>query len=397
MKPTRFLLALAAAAAASCGPASFPEPDARPTGLPDTDAVVYLIGDAGKATPDMPIIAQLKNEVAERARETEVVVAFLGDNVYEDGLPDSSHEDYAAEAAYLDAQIDILRGTRARGIFIPGNHDWGYGDERGLAQVKRQETYIAAAAGDGVDVAFLPAAGCPGPEVVQVASSVLLVMIETDLWLRKPEGSWSDGCRHASTDAALNSIQQALRENDAGASRQVAVLAHHPLKTRGPHGTYFGWKNQLFPFTNLWAPLYIPLPFLYPGVRNMGISRQDMNNSTNQRMRAELAAVFSEVAGQPLVYAAGHDHSLQVFDGEELGAGYVLVSGAGSKLTEVGKYDALFAAGKQHREYGYMRLEFFSDGRVLLSVITDGTASCDDRRNCRGEATVRYWKWLTSR
>ncbi len=40
-----------------------------------------------------------------------------------------------------------------------------------------------------------------------------------------------------------------------------------------------------------------------------------------------------------------------------------------------------------------MRLEFMSDGSVLLGVITDGTASCDDAAIC--PRTLRYQQWLT--
>ncbi len=109
-------------------------------------------------------------------------------------------------------------------------------------------------------------------------------------------------------------------------------------------------------------------------------------------MREGFAQVFLQFPTQPLVHAAGHDHNLQVFDGIEYGVQYILVSGAGSKLKEVGRDDALFAAGAQNRERGYMRLEFFDDGRVLLTVITDGTASCEEP--CPGRARVRYWVWL---
>jgi hypothetical protein len=114
-------------------------------------------------------------------------------------------------------------------------------------------------------------------------------------------------------------------------------------------------------------------------------------------MREQFAAVFQELPSQPLVWAAGHDHNLQVFEGGEYNVGYILVSGAGSSLKNVGWDDALFAVGEQQRELGYMSLEFFSDGRVLLSVITDGTQSCRDPADCDGEPTVRYWRWLAGR
>ncbi len=152
------LIALALAPVTACGPRAFPDSSPLPE-MPGAEAVVYLIGDAGLATPTTPIIMQLRRDVADRSRDAEVAVAFLGDNIYEKGLHEPEHPDHAKDAAYLEAQIDVLRGVDAKGIFVPGNHDWGYDGERGLAQIRRQAAYIANAARDGVDVTFLPAAG----------------------------------------------------------------------------------------------------------------------------------------------------------------------------------------------------------------------------------------------
>jgi hypothetical protein len=369
-----------------------------PPEVPRAEAAVYLIGDAGLATPTTPIIVQLKREVAGRSRDAEVVVAFLGDNVYERGLHGPSHPDHAEEVACLEAQIDVLRGVEAKGVFVPGNHDWGYGGERGLAQIRRQAAYITNAARDGVDISFLPAAGCPGPALLPVGTTALLVFVDSDLWLRDHDWEESGSCANHSLDQSLNTLRRALRANADGDRRHVVVLAHHPLKTYGLHGGYLGLKDQFFPLTNLWEPLYIPIPFLYPILRNSGISSQDMSHRSYRRMVEQFATLFSEFPGQPLVQAGGHDHNLQVFDGSDYGVAYILVSGAGSKQYNVGWDDALFAAGRQNREQGYMRLEFFSDGSVLLSVLTDGTAACDDRAACRpGEPRVRYWRWLAGR
>lgn len=399
MRRTAALASLALVATA-CGTREFPELPPAPTGLPAADAVVYLIGDAGLAVGDTPVIAQLRAEVMERSRRSAVVVAFLGDNIYEYGMHERSHPYYAKDVAQLEAQIDVVRGTSARGIFVPGNHDWGYSGSRGLAQVQRQYDYINEVAATGVDVAFLPRAGCPGPAAVEVGPSVLLVIIETDLWLRGDGSAEGAECPNGSTAQALDSLRAILHRNAQTGDRQVVALGHHPLMTFGTHGGYFDWKNQLFPGTNLWAPLYIPLPFLYPIVRNMGVSSQDLKNATNRRMRGQLEEVFGQFPDQPLVYAAGHEHSLQVYEGEDYGVGWSLVSGAGSRLTEVSDhFGALFVAGKHLRELGYMRLEFLPDGRVLLSVITDGTSGCvpsGGSSTCRGRATVRYWRWLIS-
>ncbi len=358
------------------------------------EAVVYLIGDAGDATRETPVLVQLKKDVTERARHSEVVVIFLGDNIYENGLHPPTHPGHAQEVERLEAQIEVLRGTGARGIFIPGNHDWGYSDERGLEQIKRQEEYLAAAAAlQDLSVSMLPAAGCPGPVLLPVGRTALLALLETDLWLRD-EAPGPD-CAYASTDESIEGLRAALRENAAGENRQVLVLAHHPLDTYGRHGGHFSTKEKIFPATKLWGPLYIPLPFVYPLARKLAGSDQDLSSSRNEAMRDQLAGVFLEFPEQPLVYAAGHDHSLQVLDGSEYGVGFILVSGAGSRLTPVGERDALFTSGEQTGELGYMRLEFMRDGAVRLSVVTDGAASCDGAAIC--PATVRHGRWLDER
>jgi hypothetical protein len=388
-----YLILLVCAPAVACGPRPFPDTSPAPE-TPGAEAVVYLIGDAGLATPTTPIILQLRRDVAERSRDAEVAVAFLGDNIYEKGLHEPSHPSHAKDTAYLDAQIDVLRGVDATGIFVPGNHDWGYDGERGLAQIRRQAAYVAEAARGDVDVTFLPAAGCPGPAVLPIGTTALLVFVESDLWLRDHDWAESSSCENTSLEGSLHSLRTILQLNADGDRRHIVVLAHHPLKTYGSHGGYFGLKDQFFPLTNLWGPLYIPIPFVYPIWRNSGTTSQDMSHGRYRRMTEQFATVFSEFPGQPLVQAGGHDHNLQVFDGSDYGAAYILVSGAGSKQDNVGWDDALFAAGRQNREQGYMRLEFFRDGSALLSVVTDGTASCDDRASCPGESHVRYWRWL---
>ncbi len=384
--------ALLALAISACGPRQFPEVPPSPQVNPHAEAVVYLIGDAGYTKPQDPLLGQLKRDIRKRAEQAHVVVAFLGDNIYDRGLHPPSHPDHAEDVGRLEVQIDVLRGTDATGIFVPGNHDWGYGDERGLDQLRRQADHLAATALDGVHVGMMPEAGCPGPHALPVGRSVLLVMIDTDFWLRDDDPA--DGCEHRSTDAALAGLRRILSENTGGDGRHVVVLGHHPLKTYGPHGGYFGLKDQFFPGTNLWAPLYIPLPFLYPIARNSGISAQDLSSGRNAEMREQIGEALGEIPNYNIVYAAGHDHNLQVFEGREYGVDYILVSGAGSKLTNVGQDEALFAAGKQNRESGYMRLDFFEGGRVLLSVVTDGTVACGGSPSCTPEASIRYWRWL---
>ena len=106
------------------------------------DHRLLLIGDAGDANPDGEPALEL---LAKRARllPEQTTVVYLGDNVYERGMPppgQAEAADQAAQAANfffpkvfdsrekaeqcLNAEIDVVRGTPARSIFVPGNHDW---------------------------------------------------------------------------------------------------------------------------------------------------------------------------------------------------------------------------------------------------------------------------------
>ena len=67
-----------------------------------------------------------------------------------------------------------------------------------------------------------------------------------------------------------------------------------------------------------------------------------------------------------LIYAAGHDHSLQVLKG--CTADYLLVSGAGShnKLSAVTSGKNTFFSDKAT---GFMVVDFLENGKVLLRVV----------------------------
>lgn len=363
---------------------------------PAPESVLYLVGDAGDPETGGPILSFVREDAARYAADAHVAVAFLGDNIYENGLHEPGHPERPHDVRALELQLAAVDGTGARGIFVAGNHDWGYGGAAGLEQVRRQSDYVSAAADQDLDVAFLPRGGCPGPAAEPLGESVLLVAMDTE-WLLRYEQRPPEAldCDHRSAAEAYIGLREVLSRPEA-VSRHVIVFAHHTLKTNGPHGGYFGLKDQFFPLTNLWSPLYLPLPFLYPIGRNSGISSQDMSNPRNRRMRDSLAAAVTDAASRPVAFASGHEHTLQVFDGQGFGAAWLLVSGAGSRLRALEKGDALFAAGAQHGERGFMRLEFLDGGGVLLTVITDGAGICRSGGgpNCNLSPTVRYWSWL---
>jgi hypothetical protein len=288
------------------------------------EARVLLLGDAGApAVPLDPVLDAARKEAGRDPQNT--VVMFLGDNLYPRGLVGKNDPARKEMERRLEAQLAVSTKSGAHAIFVPGNHDWDAWGPDGWNAVKRQAEFIAEK-GEG-RAELLPADGCPGPVVRDVGPRLRLVLLDTQWWLHafsKPKHPDSP-CPADSETEVLEQLEQAIATAD---NRYVVVAAHHPLATGGLHGGYFGWRDHVFPLRARKSWLWIPLPGLgsiYPMARRGGVSDQDMSGKLNRRMREALEGVFSRRA--PLIYAAGHDHNLQVMSGKDVR--YILVSGAG--------------------------------------------------------------------
>jgi hypothetical protein len=200
---------------------------------------------------------------------------------------------------------------------------------------------------------------------VDVDQAVRLVALDTEWWLHdgpKPVDR-STGCATSSGVEVVDSLRAALR---SAGRRAVVVIAHHPLESGGPHGGHFGWQDHVFPLRELKPWLWIPLPLLgsaYPIARESGINSQDVSSGAYRRMRTAFDSAFA--GSPPLIYAAGHDHGLQVITGG--GVRYLLVSGAGI----FGHRDRVIALDSTRfvrSASGFMRVEFLRDRRARLSV-----------------------------
>jgi hypothetical protein len=365
------------AALALLGAASSPRPVAP---AQDVEQTLILIGDAGKPAPGgEPVFKALTRELGREPERTTVI--FLGDNVYPDGLPAPDAPDRIEGERKLDAQVDVVRTARVRAIFIPGNHDWAQEKPAGWDAIRREAARVDGSGAPKVEM--LPKGGCPGPVVEDVGPRLRLVFLDTQWWLHayeKPQPPDS-GCPQDTEDEVLAALNEALQ---TAGERRVVVAAHHPLASGGPHGGYFSFRQHLFPLTDRNKKLWIPLPVigsLYPLSRIHGASPQDLANDRNRQMREALESVFR--GHPPLVYAAGHEHALQVLDGAS--ARHLLVSGAGiyNHESAVRKIEGTRFASSQA---GFMKLEFEHGGRVRLSVL---------EVNGRGDAVESYAAWLT--
>src|SRR5438270_3656855 len=101
---------------------------------------IILIGDGGElASGRQPVIWGIRNTIPFDKKTT---IVFLGDNLYQYGLPDASVAGYNTLKAPLDSQIIIANSNPGNVYFIPGNHDWNNGDPGGWESIKREQVYI---------------------------------------------------------------------------------------------------------------------------------------------------------------------------------------------------------------------------------------------------------------
>lgn len=305
----------------------------------EIESTIFLVGDAGEQDPrnSSPVLDSLKALASLAPNRTYIV--FLGDNVYPSGIPEEGRAEYADARRRLSDQVDAVPAG-AHGIFIPGNHDWAATGPFGLYAVRLEEKMITALA-PGRDIHMLPGGGCPGPVAVEIGR-LRLITLDTQWWLQN--FIVRDGESKCKTDVA--SVTATLRDlvGSTPDGRLTLVTGHHPLMTGGEHGGYCG----------------ITGPF-----RRFGGASQDIMSSANKTMRDSIESAFK--AKPPLMYAAGHDHNLQVMKGAPY-AEYFVVSGAGSpSKASCGVYLRESYYVSQHRT-GFMRMDILRNKGVLLTA-----------------------------
>lgn len=373
-------LAWAVLAALVCF-ASPTTPDQLETPAPASspEITLFLIGDAGAPRSPEPVLTALTREASQNPNQS--VIVFLGDNVYPRGLPPPEDKERQEAQRRLDGQIQAVIASHARTIFIPGNHDWDGEGPNGWAAVRRQEEYIVARG--GTRISYLPRDGCPGPEIVDdVSERLRLIILDTQWWLHtgpKPVDPTST-CAADSPKEIVEALRRAL---ETEGDRLALIMAHHPLESGGPHGGYFDLRSHLFPLRDLHRWLWLPLPGIgsaYPLARKWGKTPQDVSGTANRRMRAALTEAFAD--RPPLIWASGHDHTLQVL--KRKGLPLLLVSGAGiyGHTSPVRRLDSTLFSSEAS---GFMRLDFMSDGRIRL-----GVRAVD----AQGTASEPYWSWV---
>ncbi|WP_257883265.1 metallophosphoesterase [Hymenobacter sp. DG01] len=339
---------------------------------PDSSRIrysVFLIGDVGKPIPEAeggePSLNYLRKQIlAAGAKSTTV---YLGDNIYEYGMPEAKASDRQESERRIIDQMKILRDYQGEKYMIPGNHDWKQGNRGSVEQVNREQFFVESylqsdsAAFPYTGDFFLPRNACPGPVEVRLQDDLVLIAINSQWFLQtsgeRPYGA-NSGCGVANETDFFTQVEDIIQRN---AGKNIMVVAHHPLFSDGIHGGYFTLADHFFPLSIVYKYAFVPLPVIgsiYPFARKYGGISQDIPHPLYQAYKKGLMEIFEKYPN--VVYAAGHEHNLQFFKEGNLNH---IVSGSGCKTQHVkpgSGGDALFS----DKEKGFARVNYYDNGEV---------------------------------
>ena len=290
-------------------------------------ARIVLIGDGGELKNGRHPVADAVRKIVPMDARTTII--YLGDNLYRNGVPDDQSISFKSLTAILDSQLSIADNTPAKTYMIPGNHDWQNGSRSGYQAILREQYFVESL--NKPNVTYLPGDGCPGPVEVSLTPNITVVFFDSQWWLHpydKP-GIESD-CDSKTKEEVIAKMDDIFSKN---ANKLILLACHHPFKSSGGHGGYYTLRQHLFPFTDLFPRLYIPLPILgsiYPIARGVFGTPQDLKHPNYVNMIAEVQNVAKKYKN--IIFTAGHEHTLQLI--RDSSYNYI-VSGSGSKTNRV--------------------------------------------------------------
>ena len=185
-------------------------------------------------------------------------------------------------------------------IVVPGDRDWNNSKKNGLKKVKKIENLVEH--GYFKNVKWILDNGCPGPEVIALDSTLLLMTINTQWWNHPHDKPTSvDGkCDIITKKDFIIEFENALAETE---NKNLIIAGHFPL------------MEQSAPTA---CDYLIPLPivgsFLASYHQNIGGTKDIVNERFNT-IRKKMLKIMSVRSGA--IYLSGHNRNTQILKENE--------------------------------------------------------------------------------
>lgn len=306
----------------------------------------YLIGDAGNSALNKKdsALSYLEQEIKNAKKNSTLI--FLGDNVYQRGIPKENSKNYKLAEHRLKVQTDIGKKFPGRTFFIPGNHDW----YSGLDGLKRQEKLVEKALGKN---SFLPEKGCP-LEKVEINDDINVIVVDTHWFVTNWDNhpGINDNCEIKTREKFFEEFEGLLKKSQG---KTTIVALHHPMFTNGPHGGYYSFKSHMKPLPIFGSALNILR-------KTSGVTNTDQQNEKYNLLRKRIISLAQQ--NEKVMFISGHEHSIQYIVQDNIPQ---IVSGSGSKLTATKNVNGgVFSYGTQ----GFARLDIYEDGASTVHFYT---------------------------
>ncbi|MCD8403054.1 metallophosphoesterase [Tenacibaculum finnmarkense] len=298
----------------------------------------YLIGDAGNSDLGKisPALKYLNKHIVTAPKNSTLL--FLGDNVYETGIPSKKSKKYPLAKHRIKVQTDIAEKFAGNSIFIPGNHDW----YNGLDGLKREEKLVEKALGKN---SFLPENGCPLKKV-SISKDVVLIIVDTHWYVTNWDNhpKINDKCDIKTRKKFFDEFKGLIKK---ARGKTTIIALHHPMFTNGSHGGYYSFKSHLSPL-----PVLGTLKNILR--KTTGIANVDLQNKKYNELKKHITTLAQE--NDKTIFVSGHEHSLQYIVEDNLPQ---IISGSGSKSSATKLTGgAKFTYGSQ----GFAQLDIYKDG-----------------------------------
>ena len=298
----------------------------------------YLIGDAGNSTidKDSPALIYLKEKIKNAKKKSTLL--FLGDNVYETGIPKKKSKEYSLAKRRITAQTDVAKEFKGKSIFIPGNHDWYHG----LEGLKREENLVQKALKKN---SFLPQNGCPLAKV-DINKNIVLIIVDTHWYLTNWDNhpTINDNCEIKTRSKFFDEFEGLIKK---ARGKTTIIAMHHPMFTNGSHGGKYSFKSHMTPL-----PVLGTLKNIIR--KTSGLTNTDIENKKYNELKKRIVTLSQ--ANEKTIFVSGHDHNLQYILKDNI---HQIVSGSGSKTTATKLSEgAKFTYGAQ----GFAKLDVYKDG-----------------------------------